>query len=59
MAIGFLTFLIAAVTGAAVGGGHDTSVAAVLIGIVVYTIVASFGALTLAVLYFDLRAREA
>ncbi len=59
LAIGCLTFLIAAVTGAAVGGGHDTSIAAVLIGIVVYTIVASFGALTLAVLYFDLRAREA
>jgi hypothetical protein len=43
LAIGFFTFLIAAV----------------LIGIVVYTIIASFGALTFAVLYFDLRAREA
>jgi hypothetical protein len=31
----------------------------VLIGVVVYTIIASFEALTLAVLYFDLRAREA
>jgi hypothetical protein len=59
LAIGFLTFLIAAITGALVGGGHDTSVVSVLIGIVLYTLVASFGALTLAVLYFDLRAREA
>ncbi|HEX4115614.1 MAG TPA: hypothetical protein VHY18_07045 [Solirubrobacteraceae bacterium] len=57
VAIGLLTFLIAAIAGALVGGGHGTGVAAVLIGIVVYTIVASFGALTLAVLYFDLRAR--
>ncbi len=59
LAVGFLTFLIAVVTGAVVGGGHGTSVASVLIGIVVYTIIASFEALTLAVLYFDLRAREA
>ncbi len=59
LAIGFLTFLIAAIAGALAGGGHNTSVASVLIGIVVYTIIASFGALTLAVLYFDLRAREA
>ncbi len=57
--IGLLTLVIAALTGALVGGGHSTSVASVLIGIVVYTIIASFGALTLAVLYFDLRAREA
>lgn len=59
VSIGFLTYLIAAIAGAAVGGGHGTSVAAVLIGIAVYTIIASFGALILAVLYFDLRAREA
>jgi hypothetical protein len=59
LAIGFLTFLIAVITGAAVGGGRSTSVASVLIGIVVYTIIASFEALALAVLYFDLRAREA
>jgi hypothetical protein len=59
LAVGFLTFLIAAVTGVLVGGGHNTSIVSVLIGIVVYTLVASFGALTLAVLYFDLRAREA
>jgi hypothetical protein len=59
LAIGFLTFLIAAIAGALVGGGHSTGIASVLIGIVVYTIVASFAALTLAVLYFDLRAREA
>jgi hypothetical protein len=58
VAIGLLTFLIAVVTGAVVGGGHSTGVASVLIGIVVYTIIASFEALTLAVLYFDLRARE-
>jgi hypothetical protein len=59
VAIGFITFLIATVAGALVGTGHSASVAAVLIGIAVYTIIASFGALTLAVLYFDLRAREA
>lgn len=59
LAIGFLTFLIAVVTGAVVGGGHSAGVSSVLIGIVVYTIIASFEALTLAVLYFDLRAREA
>ncbi len=59
LAIGFLTFLIAAIAGAVVGGGHSTDIASVLIGIVVYTIIASFGALTFAVLYFDLRAREA
>jgi hypothetical protein len=59
LAIGFLTFLIAAIAGALVGGGHSTDIASVLIGIVVYTIIASFAALTLAVLYFDLRAREA
>jgi hypothetical protein len=59
LAIGLLAFLLAVVTGAVVGGGHGTGVASVLIGIVVYTIIASFEALTLAVLYFDLRAREA
>jgi hypothetical protein len=59
LAIGFLTFLIAAIVGALVGGGENTSVVSVLVGIVVYTLIASFAALTLAVLYFDLRAREA
>jgi hypothetical protein len=59
LAIGFLTFLVAAITGALAGGGNNTSVLSALIGIVVYTIIASFAALTLAVLYFDLRAREA
>jgi hypothetical protein len=59
ISIGLLTFLISAFAAAATGGGHSTSVAAVLVGIVVYTLIASFAALTLAVLYFDLRAREA
>jgi hypothetical protein len=59
LAVGALTFLIGLVAGAFTGGGHSTSVASVLIGIVVYTIIASFGALTLAILYFDLLAREA
>jgi hypothetical protein len=59
LAIGLLTFAIAALAGAFIGGGHSASAVSVLIGIVVYTIIASFGALTLAVLYFDLRAREA
>jgi hypothetical protein len=59
LTIGFLTFVIAAIAGALAGGGNNTSVVSALIGIVVYTIIASFAALTLAVLYFDLRAREA
>ncbi len=59
LSIGFLTFLIAAIAGAFAGAGYNTNVASVLIGIAVYTIVASFAALALAVLYFDLRAREA
>lgn len=59
LAIGLLTFLIAAIAGAFTGGGNGTSAVSVLVGILVYTIIASFGALTLAVLYFDLRAREA
>lgn len=59
LAIGVLALPIAAVAGALVGDGRGTSVASVAIGIVVYTIIASFEALTLAVLYFDLRAREA
>jgi hypothetical protein len=59
LAIGFLTFLIAAIAGAFAGGGNNTSAVSVLIGIVVYTLIASFAALALAVLYFDLRAREA
>ena len=59
LAIGFLTFVVAAIAGALAGGGNNTGVLSALIGIVVYTIIASFAALTLAVLYFDLRAREA
>ncbi len=59
LAIGFLTFVIAAIASALAGGGNNASVLSALIGIVVYTIIASFAALTLAVLYFDLRAREA
>jgi hypothetical protein len=59
LAIGVLTFLIGFLAGAVTGGGHSTSAVSVLFGIVVYTVIASFGALTLAVLYFDLRAREA
>lgn len=59
LAIGFLTFVIAAIASALAGGGNNTSVLSALIGIVVYTIIASFAALTLAVLYFELRAREA
>jgi hypothetical protein len=57
--IGLLTFVTAAIVGAVVGSAHSTGIASVLIGIVVYTLIASFAALMLAVLYFDLRAREA
>ncbi len=58
-AAGFLTFVVAATVGAVAGDGRSASAVAVAVGIVVYTITASFEALTLAVLYFDLRAREA
>jgi hypothetical protein len=44
---------------AAASSGEGTSVGAVVVGILVHTITASFAALTLAILYFDLRAREA
>jgi hypothetical protein len=58
-ATGALTFAVGAIAGAATVGGRSTDVGSVLIGIAVYTIIASFSALTLAILYFDLRAREA
>ncbi|HEY5262273.1 MAG TPA: hypothetical protein VIJ33_09185 [Solirubrobacteraceae bacterium] len=58
LAIGVLTFVVGLLAGAVTAGGRGTSVASVLIGIVVYTLIASFSALTLAILYFDLRARE-
>jgi hypothetical protein len=58
VAIGLLTFVIAAMVGALVGSGHGTGVASVAAGIVLYTLIASFAALTLAILYFDLCARE-
>ena len=57
-AIGILTFVVGLIAGAAVAGGRGTGVVPVVVGIAVYTIVASFSALTLAILYFDLRARE-
>ncbi len=58
LAIGALTFVVGSVAGALTAGG-GTGAVSVLIGIAVYTIIASFSALTLAILYFDLRAREA
>jgi hypothetical protein len=64
LAVGVLTFAIGAAAGGAtiaVGAAtthHSAGLASVLIGIAVYTIIASFSALTLAILYFDLRARE-
>jgi hypothetical protein len=42
----------------AISFGHTSSVPSVALGLVVDTILASFSALTLAILYFDLRARE-
>lgn len=59
VAISLLTLLTGGIAGALAGGGPGTSVAAVLAGIVIYTLIASFTALTLAILYFDLRARAA
>ena len=55
--IGLLTVLVGFFFGLATTGG-GTSVGSVLIGSAVVTIIASFTALTLAILYFDLRARE-
>lgn len=57
LTIGLLTGLVGFVAGVS-ATGNAASVASVLIGIVVYTVLASFTALTLAILYFDLRARE-
>jgi hypothetical protein len=56
---GLLTYAVGFVAGVATIGGHNTGIGSVLVGIVVYTLLASFSALTLAILYFDLRAREA
>jgi hypothetical protein len=59
------TILIGVAGGLTVAGsgslllGHGTGIGWVLIGIAAHTIIASFTALTLAILYFDLRAGEA
>ncbi|HTA13530.1 MAG TPA: hypothetical protein VK781_01570 [Solirubrobacteraceae bacterium] len=58
-ATGALTLLVGFTAGVATVGGHSADVGSVLIGIAVYTLIASFSALTLAILYFDLRTREA
>jgi hypothetical protein len=58
LTIGLLTGLVGFLAGVATTG-NATSVTTVLIGIAVYTVLASFTALSLAILYFDLRAREA
>jgi hypothetical protein len=59
LAIGVLTFAVGFVAGLATIGGANDGAVEVAIGIVVYTLLASFSALALAILYFDLRAREA
>ncbi len=56
--VALLTAAVGFVFGLAIAG-EGAGVGAVLFGIVVYTVLASFTALTLAILYFDLRAREA
>jgi hypothetical protein len=56
--IGVLTFVVGFTAGLIAIGGPGADIGSVLIGIAVYTILASFSALSLAVLYFDLRARE-
>jgi hypothetical protein len=58
LTIGLLTGIVGLGAGVATIGSA-TSVASMLVGIAVYTLIASFTALTLAILYFDLRAREA
>jgi hypothetical protein len=58
-AIGILTFVVGLIAGAAMDGDRSTGVVPVVVGIAVYTLIASFSALILAILYFDLRAREA
>ena len=53
---GLLTF--AAIRGAAaIPSGSSSSIGSIALGIAVHTLTASFAALTLALLYFDLRAR--
>jgi hypothetical protein len=44
--------------GAAVFGGHDTSAASLLVGLVVHVFTASFAALATALLFYDLLARQ-
>jgi len=57
LTVGVLSFAVSSAASAA-SVGSSTSVGSVAIGIAVQTITASFVALTLAILYFDLRARE-
>ena len=60
--LGLLLFIAALGFGVNFGArelplGSTTGLGSVTVGIVVYTLIASFSALTLALLYFDLRAR--
>jgi hypothetical protein len=57
LTVGLLTGLVGFVAGVSTTG-NAAGAASVLAGILVYTILASFTALALAILYFDLRARE-
>lgn len=55
--MGVLTGGVAAAASAIPAGG-SSGAGAVILGIAVHTITASFSALTLAILYFDLLARQ-
>lgn len=57
LTVGVLTAGVGFIFGVATTGKW-ADVGSVLLGIAVYTVIASFTALTLAILYFDLRARE-
>jgi hypothetical protein len=52
------SLIVASATPGPVALSHGSGVGWVLIGIAVHTVIASFTALTLAILYFDLRAGE-
>jgi hypothetical protein len=57
VSVGVINTVVARICGAAVGSG--VSVAALIAGVVVEMITLSFGALTSAMLYYDLRSRAA
>jgi hypothetical protein len=58
LTVGVVGVGLTAIAAAVIGGGDGTSAGSMVLGIAVRTVIASFTALTLAVLYLDLRARQ-